>query len=169
MHSSGLFGKAIMKPIRASFLLSLIVLSCLTLTGCQTAAPRKQARFSGSEKASIVIQYSSWDYIFMTKPLYREGEFLRQIHRPELAGVFDQMNVNRETAVVSLGWQYDKQTLQELLVNWKQLLRECRFQRVVFVRGNNNKTVERAIIIEDANLIAGNTPAASTLVAATTP
>jgi hypothetical protein len=147
-----MIGNTIMKPVRASLLLCLLSLSCLALTGCQTG-PHKRTHLRNSAQASIVLQYSSWDYIFMTQPSYREGEFLRQIHRPELSGVLDQMNVTRETAVVSLGWQYDRQTLQTLLGDWKKLLKECGFRRVVFVRGTNSTSVERARIIEETELI----------------
>jgi len=139
-----------MKLVRAFLLLGLPVLLSFVLAGCQTGKP---TRFRGSDQASIVLQYSSWDYIFMTKPLYQEGDFLRQIHRPELAGVLDQLNVARETAVISVGWQYDQKTLQQLLGDWKQLLKQCGFRRAVFVRGNSSTSVEHAIIIEDANLI----------------
>ena len=141
-----------MQPIRAVLSLSLLTVSCLTLAGRQTAAPNKDAHLRGTARASIVLQYSSWDYIFMTKPSYRDGDYLRQIHRPELAGVLQQMNVPRETAVVSVGWLYDAKSLQALLGDWKRLLKECGFRKVVFVRGSN-AGVEHAPIIEETDLI----------------
>lgn len=80
---------------------------CLVLAGCSTLASNTRPRFHGSDQASVVLQYNSPDYIFMTKPSCREEKFLRQIRRPEVAGLLDDMRVPRETAVVSVSWLYE--------------------------------------------------------------
>jgi hypothetical protein len=142
-----------MKPLfRTTTTVSALTLLCLLLAGCEAPGPNKPSRFRGSARASVVLQYNSWDYIFMIRPALREGAYLRQIRGAELAGVLDQAKVPRETAVISFGWDYDPKQLRELLADWKRLLKACGFRRVVFVRGTSGASVENAVIIEETEL-----------------
>ncbi len=122
------------------------------LVGCALSPADTRPRFHEASQASVVLQYNSHDFVFMTSPCYREDGFLQQIRQPDLAGVLDRMNIQRDLAVISLVWQLQGKDLQAVLDDWKALLKQCGFRRVVFVRGRGDAKVEGAIIIEDSDL-----------------
>lgn len=140
------------KFLAISAIVQMSLVSSLLFASCSTPPPDLRARFRDSGQASVVLQYNSRDYIFMTSPSYREQGFLRQIRRPEVPSVMDQMRVARQLAVVSLTWQLEGEELRTVLSDWKDLLKQCGFQRVVFVRGWGPTSVDGAIILEAADL-----------------
>ncbi len=140
------------KLFATSAIVHVSLVFSLLLAGCSTPPPDSRARFHDSSQASVVLQYNSRDYIFMTRPSYREQGFLRQIRRPDVPDVMDQMRVARQLAVVSLTWQLEGEELRTVLSDWKDLLKQCGFQRVVFVRGWGPTSVDGAIILEAADL-----------------
>src|ERR1700742_26803 len=58
------------------------------------------AHFTEENSVNAVLQFSSWDYTFLTRPQYIEGGYLQQVHRESLNGVFNQLNLRRGMAVV---------------------------------------------------------------------
>ena len=125
------------------------LLLCLLSPGCQTALPQPGV----ISQASVVFQYNSQDYIFITKPSYREGEgYLRQIRRPEVAAVMNQLHLPREPAVVALPWRLEGERLQAVLSDWNNVLKECGFRRAVFVRSDGKQDRKRDVVIETRDL-----------------
>lgn len=132
---------------------SVVLLSVLSLflAGCATTQESAQQvpRFSEGRHANVVLRFSSWDYTFMSKPFHAEGGFMQQV-RPETFGsVLNRYQVDRNMAVVVVGWQYNGAQLDEVVSGWKQALSGCGFQRVVFLRATKTSELNGAIIVED--------------------
>jgi hypothetical protein len=142
-----------MKNIVRSAVASLVV--CLSIS-CASTNNIKQAdnrpRFHEAAEASVVLQYNSWDYIFMTHPDYRENGFQHQLKREDLGIALNKLAVKRDLAVVVVGWTYDDTQLAQLVTDWKSLLSTYGFQRVVCVRANGGTDVDGSIVVDDAQL-----------------
>ncbi len=130
--------------------LTLVALALL-LTACQTQSPNRQVRFRDGKQATVVLDFNSWDYIFMTRPDYREDGFAQIIGKNDLSNVFEQCHVLRDFVVVTIGWQYKPQELAVMIKEWKTILKADGFQRVAFVHGDA-QYLKRGILIEDVQL-----------------
>lgn len=127
-----------------------ILVGCLQLCGCATPQFQEARRFEDARYASVVLQFSSWDYIFVRRPAYQdEGGFLHAVKRDEIAGVVNGLSVPRELAVVTVGWQYDPATLRGLARDWESILGQCGFRRVVIVHPNFSGELDGTDIIDD--------------------
>jgi hypothetical protein len=129
-------------------LVSLLLQGCVTSQGSRVA----ERRFHESSSANAVLQYSSWDYIFLVKPAFAENGFLQQVGRDNLNQVLDRCGVQREMAVVVVGWTYDAEDLYDLVAEWRNVLGRCGFQRVVVLRSNGQKQLDGSLIIDDSEL-----------------
>ncbi len=142
-----------MKAIR--FIQSVLLMSVVTL-GISCATAPKQAdnspRFNEAASANVVLQYNSWDYIFLTYPAYRESGYLRQVKREELGQVFKKMGVERNLAVVVLGWNYAPETMAKMVEEWKATLTSQGFHRIVCVRSSGGSEINGSVIIDDSLL-----------------
>lgn len=137
------------------FLAGMVLpMMCLFLAGCATSRQvgRNSPRFHDGSKVNAVLRFSSWDYTFLVKPSYSEHGFLQQVGRENLDQVFDRLNVPRGTAVVMVGWTYQAEPLDRLVAEWKTILGSCGFQRVVFLRADNERELNGSIIIDDSTL-----------------
>ena len=103
---------------------------------------------------NAVLQFSSWDYIFLVRPNYREQGFLRPLKPGDLAPAFDQLNVPRGMAVVVVGWMYSPEELTRVVADWKSILKGCGFQRIVVLRANTGHGLNGSLIIDDSKSIA---------------
>jgi len=134
------------------FLRVVLPILALALAGC--AAPRQVVngpRFHDQSKVNAVLRFSSWDYTFLVKPYYSENGFLQQVRRDDLDRVFDRLNVPRGTAVVMVGWT-QTEPIGRVVSEWKTALGGCGFQRVVFLRADNERELNGSIIIDDSIL-----------------
>ena len=104
-----------------------LALFCAGLSGCATSP--SLPRFHGATAASVVLQFNTWDYIFLTQPDYRENGFQQILERGELGAVFDQLQVPRNLAVVVVGWTYQGGDLDRVIADWKAILGRSGFQR----------------------------------------
>ena len=129
-------------------------LICLLLQGCATSqgSSRANRRFNEGSSANAVLQFSTWDYIFLVKPAYQENGFLQQVNRDNLRQVLDRCEVQRNLAVVVIGWTYEGEDLYDLVGELRKVLGGCGFQRAVFVRANAQRKLDGSIVIDDSEL-----------------
>jgi hypothetical protein len=129
-------------------------LVCLCVAGCAMSgqATKKVARFHDGSRANVVLQFSSWDYTFMVQPRYDEHGFLRPVRRDSLGQVLDGFKVQRDMAVVVIGWAYSPEDLGRLVAQWKTILGGCGFRRVVFLHSNVYNKLNGSLIIDDSTL-----------------
>ncbi len=159
------------------FLVSKLILGCgfiLSLTGC--VAPQWQAvqitpavpeaadgspRFQDEGSVNAVLQFSSWDYTFLTRPQYIENGYLERVRPDNIARVLDRMRVSRGTAAVVVGWTYNGETLDKLVANWKSILGRCGFRRVVVLRAQEGDGLNGSVVIDDSTLHVSSARSAS--------
>jgi hypothetical protein len=128
--------------------LSLLLVSCATTQQASDGS----SRFSEGRRANVVLRFSSWDYTFMSKPFYAEDGFMQQIRRETLPEVLNKFRVERQMAVVVVGWQYNADQLDQLVSDWKTILGGCGFERVVILRAKKTSELNGSVIVEDARL-----------------
>ena len=114
------------------------------------------ARFTDEDSVNAVLQFSSWDYTFLVRPQYTQDGYLQQVHRENLNGVFNRMNVRRGTAVVVVGWTYNGDLLNQLVADWKNILGGCGFQRVVVLRAQMGNKLNGSVVVDDSTLHVGS-------------
>ena len=117
--------------------------------------------FTDEDSVNAVLQFSSWDYTFLTRPQYLEDGYLQQVHRENLNGVFERLHVRRGTAVVVVGWTYNGEQLTQLVADWKNILGGCGFQRVVVLRAQLGNKLNGSVIVDDSILHVGSVESAS--------
>ena len=142
----------------------------VSLTGCvstQTAvefssdAPRASAHFHDDSQVNAVLQFSSWDYTFLLRPQYTDNGFLQQVRPENINQVLDRLNVRRGTAAVLVGWTYNGATLDKVIADWKTILGQCGFQRVVILRAQDGNRLNGSVVIDDSILHLSSTQGAS--------
>lgn len=121
----------------------------LTLYGTEKDAG---PRFAEEGSVNAVLQFSSWDYTFLTRPQYTEGGYLQQIHRETINDVLNRMKVRRGTVAVVVGWTYNGDDLKKLVADWKGILGGCGFQRVVILRAQMSTALNGSVIVDDSIL-----------------
>ncbi len=139
----------------------------LTVSSCSTAVDQSKftvmgyadpsaAHFTDEDSVNAVLQFSSWEYTFLTRPQYAEDGYLQQVHREDLNGIFNRLNVRRGTAVVVVGWTYNGDQLTKLVSDWKNILGGCGFQRVVVLRAQMGKKLNGSVVVDDSTLHVGS-------------
>ena len=137
----------------------------LSMSSCAMQGPKytvlgnideSSARFTEEDSVNAVLQFSSWDYTFLVRPQYTQDGFLQQVHRENLNGVFNRLNVRRGTAVVVVGWTYNGDSLNQLVADWKNILGGCGFQRVVVLRAQMGKKLNGSVVVDDSTLHVGS-------------
>lgn len=118
-------------------------------------------RFAEENSVNAVLQFTSWDYTFLVRPQYTEAGYLQQIHRETLNGVLSRLNVRRGTAAVVVGWTYNGDELKKLVADWKGILNDCGFQRVVILRAQMGKQLNGSVIVDDSILHVGSVESSS--------
>jgi hypothetical protein len=107
--------------------------------------------FQDEASVNAVLQFSSWDYTFLVRPQYAEGGYLQQVRRDNIGKVFDRLHVQRGTAAVVVGWNYNGDVLAQLVKDWKTILNGCGFQRVVILRAQLGNDLNGSVIIDDSS------------------
>lgn len=91
----------------------------------------------------------------MTRPDIRQDGFLPVLTRDQIARELQHRVVQRDAAVVLIGYSYSGTQLAALANDWKQLLADLGFKRVVLLRGGGKK-IEGLPVIEDAAVSSAN-------------
>lgn len=138
-----------------SVLLSAFIL--LSATSCSTSRSGVSGSLAGSHfhddaMVNAVLQFSSWDYTFLVRPRYEENGFLQQVRPDNIKQVFDGLNVRRGTAAVVIGWTCNGPVLDKAVADWKSILGQCGFQRVVFLRAQDGNRLNGSEVIDDSIL-----------------
>ena len=142
-----LVGKAVLS---LSFV--VFVSSCATTSQVSDNLPH----FNDDKSANAVLQFSSWDYTFLTRPRYAEGGYLKVVSRGNIEQALKEMDVQRGTAVVTIGWTYRGEVLDKVVADWKTILGHYGFQRVVFLRAQWGDVLNGSVIIDDSNTHVGS-------------
>lgn len=137
----------------------------LSVAGCSTSSPQafdnSSQRFHDESEVNAVLQFASWDWTFLIKPEYSENGFLERVRPDNLSHIFEQLNVQRGTAAVVVGWTYSGDALDKLVADWKSILGRCGFQRVVILRAQDGNRLNGSVIIDDSILHIGSVKSAS--------
>ncbi|HXT13318.1 MAG TPA: hypothetical protein VN873_17305 [Candidatus Angelobacter sp.] len=133
----------------------------LSFSSCSTPTTSTIAdnvpHFHDDGSVNAVLQFSSWDYTFLIRPKYLDHGYLEQVNRGNLGKVLNQMNVQRGTAVVVVGWTYNGPQLEHLVSDWKNILGGCGFQRVVVLRAQwDPAKLDGSVIVDDSTLHVGS-------------
>jgi hypothetical protein len=152
MKNLYLVGKAV---LGLSFV--MFVSSCATTSKVADASPK----FHDEKSVNAVLQFSSWDYTFITRPRYADGGYLKVVRRDNIEQVLNEMNVQHGTAVVTVGWTYKGETLDKVVSDWKTILGSYGFQRVVILRAQWGDVLNGSIIIDDSNTHVGSVQTAA--------
>jgi hypothetical protein len=147
-----LAGKAVLS---LSFV--IFVSSCSTTSKVTDNSPH----FKDDKSANAVLQFSSWEYTFLTRPRYADGGYLKVVSRDKVAQALNEVNVQRGTAVVTVGWTYKGEVLDKVVSDWKTILGNYGFQRVVILRAQWGDVLNGATIIDDSNTHASSVQTAS--------
>lgn len=145
----------------------LLAVFSLFLAGCATTQQNafNVHRFNEARSTSVVLRFSSWNYTFMVQPFYSDNSgFLRQLKRDDIRPAVQRLNVPREMAIVTVGWNYQDEVLDKIVSDWKSILGGCGFQRIVFLRATADHSLNGAVVIEDTQqqfaTVAARSPAA---------
>lgn len=109
----------------------------LLATACST--PRT-TRFSEQEGADLIVRYYTDDTSYLLKPLMRERGFLSVLDRDAVLKVAKQQP-GRQLAVVILIHYNVESEAEAVKRNWKNLLTQVGYQRVVFLRASTGMRV----------------------------
>jgi hypothetical protein len=126
------------------------------LSGCSSTPVTHAVRFREAARTDVVVMFSSWDLITITKPDTREDGFLPLFHRPEAEKILAQPGIPRNLAVVICGFTYNRQQETEQQAAWASIFSDLGFQRLVFVRPPWNKKLNGAVVMKDVQL--GSSP-----------
>lgn len=113
-------------------------------------------RFTDEDSVNAVLQFSSWDYTFLVRPQYARDGYLQQVNGRNLAGVLNRLHVRRGTAAVVVGWTYNGDTLTGVVSDWKKILSDCGFQRVVVLRAQLGNKLNGSVVVDDSILHVGS-------------
>jgi hypothetical protein len=152
-----------MKMLRAVGKTILTLGFVVTMVSCSTTGMQvtqrtddSAAHFTEEGSVNAVLQFSSWEYTFLVRPQYTEDGFLQQIHRENLEGILSRLRVRRGTVVVVVGWTYNGEVLGKLVSDWKTILGDCGFQRVVVLRAQLGNKLNGSVIVDDSILHVGS-------------
>jgi hypothetical protein len=159
-----------MKKLYAVGKAVLVLAFVLSISGCAVqqmelttygGGDASGPQFTDEGSVNAVLQFSSWDYTFLTRPQYTESGYLQQVHRETLNDVLSRYNVRRGTAAVVVGWTYNGDDLKKLVKDWKGILGECGFQRVVVLRAQLGNKLNGSVIVDDSILHVGSIESSS--------
>ena len=145
-----LVGKAVLSLSFVTF-----VSSCATTSTTTSQVDDGKPHFHEDASVNAVLQFSSWEYTFLTRPRYADGGYLKLVNRDNVVQVLDEMKVQRGTAVVTVGWTYRGEVLDKVVSDWKTILGSYGFQRVVILRAQWGDVLNGSIIIDDSTLHIG--------------
>ena len=122
----------VMIRVAASLLFVLLL-----ATACSTPG---NARFSEQAGADLIVRYYSDDTSYLLKPPMTEGAFLSIFDRDAVLKVAQQQP-GRQLAVVILIHYNVESEAEAVKRNWRNLLTQVGYQRVVFLRASTGMQV----------------------------
>jgi hypothetical protein len=133
--------------------LSVLVVSCSTPS---TGTAVRQQRFHDGSSVSVVLHFYRWDSIYMTRPDTRQAGFLPLFNREQVARELRHRALKRGLAVVAVSSNYTPDQIPGISRDWRKLLAEQGFQRVVILRAGATKEIDGLIILEDSGISAAD-------------
>jgi hypothetical protein len=140
------------KILRVTALAALICWSVSCASTGDNSAADTHPRFHEAAAASVIIQFNTWETIYLIRPSYRDNGFIHMFKREELGGTLTRLGVRRDMAVVILGWDYDSIQLGQMIDEWKALLSTLGFQRVVCIHASEDDEIDGSIVLDDSQL-----------------
>lgn len=131
---------------------AVLLLSTLLLTSCATqhSSQAGLTRFYEQEQANLVVRYYSDETSYVLKPEKMDGPFLSILDKSAVLAVAKQQP-GRELAVVILIHYADADQATSVKHEWKNLLTDVGYQRVVFLRGLNGMRVNGLQVLASRN------------------
>ena len=129
--------------ILAPVLLVVVLLTSCALPGSPISA---SPRFSEEEQADVIIRYYSDDTSYVLKPAKTEGPFLT-IFKKDAVLALAKQQPGRQLAVVLLIHYTDEDVSEAVKRDWKKLLTETGYRRVVFLRALNSMKVNGLAVL----------------------
>lgn len=137
-----------------------VICSSLLLTGCETAQvavkPENRPRFYEGARADVILKFNRWDTIHLLRPDSREGGFLPILTRADVEAELKTQHVNRELAVVVLGFLFPPDLESLYVGEWDALLSSLGFKRIVVLRTGVSRDIDGLLIIHDSAIAAGH-------------
>ncbi len=129
----------------------ILVLAGVVLSSCTSQRPISDARprFHEAETADAVVHYTGWEQIRMLRPEYRQDGFLVYLSPPELGVAFDRLGVKRNLAVVVLNRGRGQDDLNQVVADWRTILRSHGFKRIVCLEAGRTRKVDGLLILDD--------------------
>ena len=131
--------------------ISLCVLALL-LCACTATKPIPQAssaRFHERDKADLIVQFTSWQAINITRPDTSDGHFLPFYSRGETERKLAELQTPRNLAVVICNVVYSPEQESANLAEWNSILGGLGYHRAVYVRANSSQNLNGAQILKD--------------------
>lgn len=134
----------------------LLWLGCLLVQmlgpGCATTESGHKAtsRFHEAASANLILRFSRWDTIHVLRPESREDGFLPILTRDDLEARLNSEQLQRELAVVILGFLFSDAQEMSLAKEWAGLLQRHGFRRVVVVRTSAGNDVNGLPVVYDS-------------------
>jgi hypothetical protein len=147
-----------MKLNRFAFL--ILPATALLLTSCAGPGPVADARprFREAAAANVVLNYAGGGRINVTQPECRENGFMIDFSQNTVGPALDRLNTGRDLAVVVLRWSHEREDINQLLVDWKDLLRSHGYKRIVCLEAGPLKQVQGLVILDDTALTGSPLP-----------
>jgi hypothetical protein len=123
------------------------------LTSCSSLDPEAtstRGRFRDGAAANLVVRYYSWDSIHIMRPDTRENGFLPSLNREGVVRQLARPDLERDLAVVVMGFMFSKAQETALFHDWESLLGEHGFRRVVLVRAGSKNEIDGLPILYDS-------------------
>ena len=120
----------------------LLLTSCATPQSPWAALPR----FNEQDQASLIVRYYSDDTSYVLKPQQTEGPFLTVLKKDAVLDLAKQQPGRQLAVVILIHYGADDQA-EAVKQNWKNLLAEAGYQRVVFLRAVNSMQVNGLAVL----------------------
>ncbi len=119
------------------FLLVLLVLtSCATSRFPWAGLPR----FHEQDQANFIVRYYSDDTSYVLKPQTTEGGFLTVLKKDAVLDVAKRQADRQLAVVILIHYGADSQA-EAVQDDWRNLLAQAGYQRIVFLRGERSTQV----------------------------
>ena len=133
------------------FSLLMLVVSCAqTPVTHSTLTPDTRSRFHEANAADLVLEYYRPDTIYMKRPAAHEGPFLTIFTRENISSEIARRVAAHGLAVVVIGQFHDLAQETALIHDWKSVLGDCEFNRVVFLRAGRTTKIVGLPVINDS-------------------
>jgi hypothetical protein len=135
-----------------------LALLCFMFAGCETTAPRAEARlrFHESASADLILRFNRWHAIYMMRPETGAGGFLPILNRADLERDLKAQRLEHNLAVVIVGAPFSPEQEAKLARDWDALLAGDGFRRVVLLQAGLGKDTDGLLILHDSGIAAAH-------------